>query len=196
MNSSAASQRGRMSLAKAEHRDMRISVELILSLLSQGATQEELLEDYSELEPERHPGMYRLRPHSNIGRHAGSGFGREKMRFLNDRCAGRRLAEWLRNSGHDVVEAQTLGPDPGDRALLERAGAEERVLVTLDKDFGELINLRRVSHAGLILLPDVRVSQRIETVRAVIEDHCKALEERAVVTVRSGRIRISHPPTS
>ena len=33
-------------------RDMRISVELILSLLSQGATQEELLEDYPGLEPE------------------------------------------------------------------------------------------------------------------------------------------------
>ena len=33
-------------------RDMRISVELVLSLLSQGATQEELLEDYPGLEPE------------------------------------------------------------------------------------------------------------------------------------------------
>ena len=33
-------------------RDMRLSVELILSLLSQGATQEELLEDYPGLEPE------------------------------------------------------------------------------------------------------------------------------------------------
>lgn len=33
-------------------RDMRVSVELILSLLSQGATQEELLDDYPELEPE------------------------------------------------------------------------------------------------------------------------------------------------
>ncbi len=33
-------------------RDMRIPVELILSLLSQGATQEELLDDYPELEPE------------------------------------------------------------------------------------------------------------------------------------------------
>ena len=33
-------------------RDMRISVELVLSLLSQGATQEELLDDYPELEPE------------------------------------------------------------------------------------------------------------------------------------------------
>ena len=33
-------------------RDMRVSVELILSLMSQGATQEEFLEDYPELEPE------------------------------------------------------------------------------------------------------------------------------------------------
>ena len=118
------------------------------------------------------------------------------MRFLTDRCAGRRLAVWLRSNGHDVVEAQTLGPDPGDRALLERAGAEDRILVTLDKDFGELIYLRRLSHAGLILLPDVRVPQRIEAIRAVIEGHRQALEERSVVTVRGGRIRISHPPPS
>ena len=33
-------------------RDMRISVELVLSLLSQGATQDEVLDDYPELEPE------------------------------------------------------------------------------------------------------------------------------------------------
>ena len=33
-------------------RDMRISVELILSLLNQGATQDELLDDYPDLEPE------------------------------------------------------------------------------------------------------------------------------------------------
>lgn len=33
-------------------RDMRISVELVLSLLSQGATQEELLDDYPDLEPD------------------------------------------------------------------------------------------------------------------------------------------------
>ena len=118
------------------------------------------------------------------------------MRFLVDRCAGRRLAEWLGNNGHDAIEAQTLGPDPGDRALLERAGAQDRILVTMDKDFGELIYLRRVSHAGLILLPDVRAHQRIELVRAVIENHGEVLEERAVVTVRGGRIRISHPPTS
>ena len=108
------------------------------------------------------------------------------MRFLTDRCVGRRLAEWLRTKGHDVVEAETLRPDPGDRALLERAGSEDRVLVTVDKDFGELIYLRRVVHAGLILLPDARVAQRIELVEAVIDHHHQALKERAVIQYAVG----------
>ena len=37
------------------------------------------------------------------------------MKFLVDRCAGRKLAEWLRSQGHDVLESRALGPDPGDR---------------------------------------------------------------------------------
>jgi Domain of unknown function (DUF5615) len=52
------------------------------------------------------------------------------VKFLIDRCAGHRLAEWLRAQGHDVVESRERGPDPGDRVLLEWAGAEDRILVT------------------------------------------------------------------
>ena len=116
------------------------------------------------------------------------------MRFLTDRCAGRRLAEWLRNVGHDVLEARNLGPDPGDRALLELAETENRVLITIDKDFGEFIYLHRVSHAGLIRLPDVRMHQRIELVEEVIGNYIQTLEERATITIRGGRVRISRPP--
>lgn len=118
------------------------------------------------------------------------------MRFLIDRCAGRQLAEWLRSSGHDVVEAQALGPDPGDRALLEVAESENRVVVTMDKDFGELIYLHRVSHAGLIRLPDVRVGRRIVLVDQLIDQYSEALEDRAIVTVQGGRVRISRSPRS
>ncbi|MGD2063701.1 MAG: DUF5615 family PIN-like protein [Nitrospirota bacterium] len=71
------------------------------------------------------------------------------MRFLIDRCAGRRLAEWLRSRGHDTVECRDLGPDPGDRELLRRAMQEQRVLVTIDTDFGELVFADRAPHCGL-----------------------------------------------
>ena len=117
------------------------------------------------------------------------------MRFLVDRCAGRRLAEWLRNNGHDVIEARTLGADPGDKALLELAESTDRILITIDTDFGQLIYLRDISHAGLVRLPDVPAEQRIALVAEVIERHRQALEDRAVVTIRGERIRISHPPT-
>lgn len=113
------------------------------------------------------------------------------MNFLIDRCAGRRLAEWLRRAGHDALEARTLGPDPGDRALLELAESLGRVVVTLDTDFGELIYLHDVPHAGLVRLPDVPAERRIALMSEVIERHRGDLEERAVVTVRGGRIRVS-----
>ena len=116
------------------------------------------------------------------------------MRFLIDRCAGRRLAEWLHYAGHDIVEARLLGPDPGDRALLELAAAENRILVTIDTDFGELIYFHGVAHAGLIRLPDVPAEQRVALMSDLIERHRQALEEWAIVTIRGGRIRISHYP--
>jgi predicted nuclease of predicted toxin-antitoxin system len=43
------------------------------------------------------------------------------MRFLVDRCANRKFAEWLKSRRHDVLESRTLGADPGDRELLELA---------------------------------------------------------------------------
>ncbi len=118
------------------------------------------------------------------------------MRFLVDRCAGRRLAEWLRAEGHDVLESRTLGPDPGDRALLEIAVSESRILITIDTDFGELIYRHDVPHAGLVRLPDVPAEPRIALLAAVINRHTPALQSRAIVTIRGDRIRISLPPVS
>lgn len=116
------------------------------------------------------------------------------MRFLIDRCAGRRLAEWLQREGHDVLEARELGPDPGDQALLDRAGRERRVLVTLDKHFGQHIFLAEREHSGLVRLPDVPAAERVELMKQVLESHSGDLAAARVVTIRGTRIRVSRPP--
>ena len=90
--------------------------------------------------------------------------------------------------GHDALD---IGPDPGDRLLLERAVSEIGILITMDNDFGELIHLHSRRHAGLIRLPDVRMTQRIALVEDVIANHSQALEEQAMITIRSGKIPIS-----
>ena len=113
------------------------------------------------------------------------------MKFLVDRCVGRRLADWLRKEGYDTVESRERGPDPGDHKLLEWAAAEERILVTIDTDFGERVFVEAVPHCGLIRLPDVPSKKCIELMAHVLERYAKELEAAAIITVRGGRIQIS-----
>ena len=60
------------------------------------------------------------------------------MRFLaNENVAGDAVFA-LREKGHDVVWIRTDTPGSNDEDILTRAVAEERILITFDKDFGEL----------------------------------------------------------
>ena len=118
------------------------------------------------------------------------------MKFLIDRCAGRRLADWLRAQGHDVVESRERGSDPGDRILLEWAANEGRILITMDKDFGEFVFVEKAHHCGLIRFPDVPADKRILLMEKVITHHSRELSEQSIITVRGGRIRFSRPPSA
>jgi predicted nuclease of predicted toxin-antitoxin system len=115
------------------------------------------------------------------------------MRFLVDRCAGHRLAEWLRAEGHDVREAAEVTPDPGDQALLRWAVTERRVLITIDTDFGLIIFQRNEPHTGIVRLPDLPAAQRIALMAKVIERYAVNLADGAILTVGTSRVRISGP---
>ena len=115
------------------------------------------------------------------------------LRFLVDRCAGQRLAHWLSSAGHDSVYAGSLGPDPGDQALLERAVSEKRILVTIDTDFGQLIYKDGQAHSGVVRLPDVRWRIRIELMKTIIHRYTSQMEAAAIITVRGNKIRVSVP---
>jgi Domain of unknown function (DUF5615) len=60
--------------------------------------------------------------------------------------------EALRRLGHDVAWVRTDAPGSKDPEVLQRAAQEERVLVTLDKDFGELaFHARLPATSGVVL---------------------------------------------
>ncbi len=101
------------------------------------------------------------------------------------------MAEWLRGEGHEVAESRDRGSDPGDRVLLLWAAEEARVLVTMDKDYGRLVFFEQMKHCGMVRLPDVPVAQRIDLMQQVLFRHAADLLEKAVISVRGGRIRIS-----
>lgn len=118
------------------------------------------------------------------------------MRFLVDRCAGVTLAKWLRDRSHDVEDAGEWSDDPGDAAILQRATDDDRILVTIDTDFGLLIFADERPHRGLVRLPDCPAAQRIAIFSDLLARHEADLQARAVITVSAGRIRISRPRES
>ena len=113
------------------------------------------------------------------------------MKFLIDRCAGRRLADWLREQGHDVVEVRSDPPDPGDRVILERAVADQRVLLTIDTDFGYLVFVEGALHHGIVRLPDVPAARRIALMSDILAAHADDIEAGSIITVRGDLVRIA-----
>ena len=95
--------------------------------------------------------------------------------------------------GHDVVEGRDLGPDPGDEQLLGIAHSQDRVLVTIDTDFGRLIFRDHQKQSGLVRLPDVPATTRIQIMEEILVLHSSALADGNIITVRGNRIRTSRP---
>ena len=74
------------------------------------------------------------------------------MKFLADECCDSALVTALRSDGYDVTYViEGLRGDPDDD-ILQRAYAEDRILITEDKDFGELVYRLRKPAKGVILL--------------------------------------------
>jgi predicted nuclease of predicted toxin-antitoxin system len=71
------------------------------------------------------------------------------VKLLLDSCISWTVGDTLRAAGHDVVWTGDWPADPGDEEILEFAHKENRVLITLDKDFGELSVVRGEAHGGI-----------------------------------------------
>ena len=119
------------------------------------------------------------------------------MRFLvNENVSGSVIAA-LRQRGHDVLSAKENMRGQSDSAILRRAAQERRVVVTHDKDFGELAFRERLpAECGIVLVrladpdPDREVSRILE----VLESGLPWAGHFAVVTDVRVRLRPVPPP--
>ena len=74
------------------------------------------------------------------------------MRWLADECVSAALVARLRHAGHDVVYLTDFVPGATDTQVLQRARDEHRLLLTLDKDFGDLVFRANQAVPGLVLV--------------------------------------------
>jgi predicted nuclease of predicted toxin-antitoxin system len=74
------------------------------------------------------------------------------MRWLADECVDAGLVLHLRAAGHDVAYMAEIAPAISDAEVLARAHAEDRLLLTEDKDFGDLVFRRGRPVPAVVLL--------------------------------------------
>jgi len=117
------------------------------------------------------------------------------MKFIVDECTGTAVVEYLRENGHDVVSVAETIPQCQDKTILNRAVHEQRILITNDKDFGDLIFRRGLSHHGVLLLrlQDDSATNRVRVVRAVFDRYSDVLKRNFLVATER-RVRVRYLP--
>lgn len=104
------------------------------------------------------------------------------MRLLLDSCVWGKACEELKTAGHDVIWAGDWPIDPGDDEILAQAHHENRILITFDKDFGELAIVHGRVHRGILRLANIPARRQAAVCLRVFADHGKNLEGGAIIT--------------
>jgi predicted nuclease of predicted toxin-antitoxin system len=117
------------------------------------------------------------------------------MNLLADESVDKPIVDRLRHDGHDVVYVAELSPSISDDEVLEEANRQNALLVTADKDFGELVFRQHRVHGGVIL---IRIFGASASLKADIVGETfsnRAAEMAGAFTVISpGMVRIRRTP--
>jgi predicted nuclease of predicted toxin-antitoxin system len=117
------------------------------------------------------------------------------VRFLADESCDAAVFRALRAAGHDVISIAETSPGAADRVVLELAVADDRVLVTRDKDFGELVFSAGARARGVLLLrsPPLVISALPQLVIELASTRADDLSTSFVVIAPSG-VRVTRLP--
>ncbi|BAS29287.1 DUF5615 family PIN-like protein [Limnochorda pilosa] len=117
------------------------------------------------------------------------------MKFLLDVCTClKALEQSLVAGGHDVLAASRSHPDAADDGLLRIALEEDRVLITLDKDFGELVFVRKQLHPTIVRLVGMSVDEQVTAIQELLSSNPDDLAGPTIIVVSRDRVRVRRHP--
>ena len=114
------------------------------------------------------------------------------MKLLVDENIESEIVGALREARHTVSDIKEISPGVEDHNVLEIATDLDSILITNDKDFGELVYRDKLVSNGVILLRfgKLEIAERIELLLGVLEERESELAEAfAVITTTGIRIR-------
>jgi predicted nuclease of predicted toxin-antitoxin system len=74
------------------------------------------------------------------------------MKIVADEGIDRQVVERLRHESHEVIYVAELAPGINDDGVLQLANERDALLLTADKDFGELVFRLNRAAGGIVLM--------------------------------------------
>ena len=74
------------------------------------------------------------------------------LKFLVDVGVGKKVEEYLLEKRYDIKAVRSLDQRMPDQEIIRLAALEKRIVITMDKDFGELVYHSGMDHCGILLL--------------------------------------------
>ena len=114
-----------------------------------------------------------------------------ELKFLVDVGVGTRVEGYLREEGYDARTIRAIDPRMSDEEIIRLAVSEGRMIVTMDKDFGELVYRGKQGHSGVLLLrmEDARGEEKAEVVEQILREFAGQIKGCFCV-YQKGRLRI------
>ncbi len=97
----------------------------------------------------------------------------KKLKFLIDVGVGEKVEKWLSTQGYDTKSIRDLDPRMPDEEILKLATQEKRMVITMDKDFGELVYNANQPHSGVLILriEDYNSTQKVYVIRKILQQY-------------------------
>ncbi|MBA4390790.1 MAG: hypothetical protein C0399_07615 [Syntrophus sp. (in: bacteria)] len=113
------------------------------------------------------------------------------MKFLIDMGVGKSIEKWFKTNGYDVKSVRDIDARATDVDILKWATLEDRMILTMDKDFGELVYNCGMHHSGVLILrlEDATGDEKIELVSRILSNFSDKIRNKFCV-FQNGRLRI------
>lgn len=95
------------------------------------------------------------------------------LRFIIDVGVGKGIEKYLQEQGYDTKAVRDIDPSMQDKEIIRIAASENRMVVTMDKDFGELVYHSSMKHCGVLLLrlEDATGAQKLQLIKHIVENY-------------------------
>jgi len=117
-----------------------------------------------------------------------------ELRFLVDVGVGKGIERYLREEGYDTKAVRDIDPRMEDEEIIRTAVTENRMVITMDKDFGELVYHSSMEHSGVLLLrlEDATGTEKLQVVKHIMKNYSDRIKNCFCV-FQNDRFRIKKP---